>query len=142
MDLCNPYKQYKLIDYVVMLQYLFKKKNITIKMRFVRNIHIPIFSSTDRSIQWTQRDLRSAISRSFFLMQGRRWASFFPQIVYSAREDLPATILSAGPCHDRPRPLTTLIWRPRCSCNTPAIIFPVTRIYPIVRIAQNIYIYI
>lgn len=106
-----------------MLWYKFihlKKKHellqLILQMRFVRNIH----SSTDRSIQWRQRDIRSAISRSLFLTQGRRWASFFPQIVYSAREDLPATILSAGPCHDRPRPSTTLIWRPRCSCNTPA----------------------
>lgn len=129
MDLCDPYCSINLYKFIY-------SKKIWTTIKIIRNEIRSKYSRThifvNRSIDSVDTK-GSAISRCFFLTQGRRWASFFPQIVYSAREDLPATILSAGPCHDRP--LTTLIWRPRCSCNTPAIIFPVARIYQIVKIA-------
>ena len=46
----------------------------------------------------------SRIPDSRILTRGHRCRDFFPQIVCNAREGLPATIPSAGPCtDDRPR---------------------------------------
>lgn len=91
MDLRDPY--YSIIVIYINLS-IQKKCELQLKlleMRFVRNIHVPISSSTDRSIQWTQRDLlfrdvsfsRKAVDgRPFFHRSSTAHGKIFPQLYY------------------------------------------------------------